>query len=91
MKARVMLIRYVKNMKVVKALTLVSLINKVSQFFLKSNKQDGVINESPAGNYMFKVNSRNTRTCCEICSKLIAISVVLVSSTLTLNIFHTLF
>ena len=24
----------------------------------------------PAGNYMFKVNSRNTRTWCEICSKL---------------------
>ena len=24
----------------------------------------------PAGNYMFKVNSRNTRTRCEICSKL---------------------
>ena len=91
MKARVMLIRYVKNMKVVKALTLVSLINKVSQFFLKSNKQDEVINKSPAGNYMFKVNIRNTRTSCEICSKLIAISVVLVSSMLTLNIFHTLF
>ena len=25
----------------------------------------------PAGNYMFKVNSRNTRTRCEICSKLL--------------------
>ena len=25
---------------------------------------------NPAGNYMFKVNSRNTRTRCEICSKL---------------------
>ena len=24
----------------------------------------------PAGNYMFKVNNRNTRTKCEICSKL---------------------
>ena len=24
----------------------------------------------PAGNYMFKVNNRNTRTWCEICSKL---------------------
>ena len=24
----------------------------------------------PAGNYMFKVNKRNTRTWCEICSKL---------------------
>ena len=26
----------------------------------------------PAGNYMFKVNNRNTRARCEICSKLIA-------------------
>ena len=25
---------------------------------------------SPAGNYLFKVNHRNTRTRCEICSKL---------------------
>ena len=24
----------------------------------------------PAGNYVFKVNNRNTRTRCEICSKL---------------------
>ena len=24
----------------------------------------------PTGNYMFKVNNRNTRTRCEICSKL---------------------
>ena len=24
----------------------------------------------PAGNYLFKVNNRNTRTSCEICSKL---------------------
>ena len=24
----------------------------------------------PAGNYMFQVNNRNTRTRCEICSKL---------------------
>ena len=27
-------------------------------------------NKNPAGNYMFKVNYRNTRTRCEICSKL---------------------
>ena len=24
----------------------------------------------PAGNYMFKINNRNTKTKCEICSKL---------------------
>ena len=28
------------------------------------------LNLLPAGNYMFKVNNRNTRTRCEICSKL---------------------
>ena len=43
-----------------------------------------------AGNYMFKVNSRNTRTRCEICSKL-TIKTIIVSLLLTLNIFHTLF
>ena len=25
---------------------------------------------TPAGNYMFKVNNKNTRTRCEVCSKL---------------------
>ena len=29
-----------------------------------------ISNLNPAGNYMFKVNNRNTRTRCEICSKL---------------------
>ena len=29
-----------------------------------------VKNFIPVGNYMFKVNNRNTRTICEICSKL---------------------
>ena len=41
----------------------------------------------PAGNYMFKVNNKNSRTRCEICSKL----TVKTSSLLTLNIFHILF
>ena len=36
----------------------------------------------PAGNYMFKINNRNTS---------IDIAVILVSLLLTLNIFHTLF
>ena len=40
------------------------------------------------GNCMFKVKNKNTRTRCEICSY--AIGVVLVSSLLSLNIFHTL-
>ena len=29
-----------------------------------------ITGHSPAGNYMFKVNKRNTRTRCEICSEL---------------------
>ena len=29
-----------------------------------------ITNPSPASNYMFKVNNRNTRTRCQICSKL---------------------
>ena len=40
--------------------------------------------------YLLKVNNRNTRTMCEICSKL-TIGVVLVSSLLTLYVFATLF
>ena len=52
-----------------------------------------------AGFYLLKVNNRNTRSKCEICSKLIiktperrhyAIGVVLASLLLTLNIFHTM-
>ena len=31
---------------------------------------DKVLNTPPTGNYMFKVNNRNTRKKCEICSKL---------------------
>ena len=55
----------------------------------------------PAGNYIFKVSNRNTRTRCDICSKLTiktperhqndTIGVALVSLVLTLNIFHILF
>ena len=39
------------------------------EFFakLKKEKKFGL---HPAGNYLFKVNNRNTRTRCEICSKL---------------------
>ena len=55
--------------------------------------------QSPAGIYLakvlLKVNKRNNRTRCGICSKLTimtsdAISVVMVSLLLILNIFHTL-
>ena len=49
---------------------------------------------APVGNYMVKVNNRNTRIRFEIFSKLCSKylpGVVLVSLLLTLNIFHTLF
>ena len=51
----------------------------------------------PAGFYMFKVNNRNTRARCEICSKLTIKTPErhqwrhLVSLLLTLNIFYNLF
>ena len=44
----------------------------------------------PAGNYIFNVNKRNTRTRCEMCSKLKATLYVLVSLLLNLNIFLVL-
>ena len=52
--------------------------------------------QCPSGDYLFKVNNRNTRKRCETCPKLTMktserCSVVLVSLLLTLNIFHNLF
>ena len=38
----------------------------LSQYYIVPNS----IWSNPAGNYMFKVNNRNTRARCEICSKL---------------------
>ena len=46
---------------------------------------------APAGIYLLKVNNRNTRTRCEICSKLTLKIPVLVTLLLILNIFHNLF
>ena len=49
---------------------------------------------NPIGNYMFKVNNRNTRTRCEICSKLTIkkpeFELTLNIFEITWNIFHTL-
>ena len=48
---------------------------------------------NPAGSYMFKVNNRNTRTRCEVCSKLTIKTPERrhwCLYCLTLNIFHTL-
>ena len=54
-----------------------------------------VLRSYPANIYLLKVNNRNIRTWCEICSKLTIKTperhhVVLLSLLLTLNIFHTL-
>ena len=41
--------------------------------YIKNNKNYNKLFRyilNPAGNYMFKVKKRNTRTICEICSKL---------------------
>ena len=52
---------------------------------------------TPVNKHMLKINDRNTKTRCEICSKLTiktlkyVIEVVLVPLLLTLEIFHTFF
>ena len=63
---------------------------KISQTFLFYSKITRKDISNPASNYLFKVNNRNTRTRCEIYSKLtIKTLAVLVSLLLTLNIFRT--
>ena len=53
------------------------------------------IKSYPTDIYLFKVNNKNTKTMCEICSKLTIkknsdVINVLMSFSLTMNIFHTL-
>ena len=43
---------------------------QISVFFCQRNQRMLVYFFLAVGNYMFKVNNRNTRTRCEICSKL---------------------
>ena len=43
------------------------LLTSLVFFFFFTFRSKGLF---PGGNYMFKVNNRNTRTRCEICSKL---------------------
>ena len=46
----------------------------------------GQISNNPAGNYVFKVNNRNIRATCEICSKLIKLTINnLLLTKLTIN------
>ena len=64
---------------------------------LHTNLNDFVIKASPANTYFFKVNNRNTRIWCEICSKLTIktperrLNVIVVFLSLILNIFYTFF
>ena len=44
--------------------------DKDVDFWKLTSPQDIIALNSPAGNYMFKVNNRNTGARCEICSKL---------------------
>ena len=63
-----------------------NLRKKKPEVFLKEEK---LKSNFPANIYLFKVNNRNTRKSCEICSKLtIKLTVFLL---LTLNIFHVFF
>ena len=48
----------------------------------------GILSSSLAGNYMLKVNYKNNRASCEICSYVVGVALSLF---LTLNTFHTLF
>ena len=60
---------------------------KTSETFYWHYKYAQIINPlNLAGIYMLKVNNKNFRARCEICSKLTTVSLLL-----TLNIFHTLF
>ena len=54
-------------------LGLISCIIVLKKFFLLNNGCFGNVKKTlfPARNYMFKVNNRNTRTRCEICSKFV--------------------
>ena len=45
-------------------------ISSFLSFYDKNNLITKISANIPAGNYMLKVNNRNTRTRCEICSKL---------------------
>ena len=66
------------------------IISTHSQILILKNAR--LIISYPTGNYIFKVNNRNSTTRCEICSKLtIKAGVDLISLLITLNIFHTLF
>ena len=44
------------------------MLPEIQTSFLLEHQQTPL--DDPAGNYMFKLNNRNTRTRCEICSKL---------------------
>ena len=57
----------------------------------ESSDEEGVAGRFPVGIYLFKFNNRNTRTRCEVCSKLTIRTLErrLVSLLLILNVFST--
>ena len=69
---------------------------KVESFFSSKYENENKTETFLAGFYLFKVNNRNNRTMCEICSKVtirhhnIVNDFILVSLLLILNIIHTL-
>ena len=80
--------------KIAVSKALKSLISENSMVLFKINN---IFDLNLANKFMHKVNNRNARKRREICSKLTKrpqnniIDVALVSSLLTLNIFHTFF
>ena len=68
-------------------------IEKVRKIRCESKKNKNIL-EFPAINYLFKVNNRNARKSCEICSKLTIKTPerrLLSSLLFALNIFHIFF
>ena len=49
---------------------LICFISIIWRFFYFDDRKEDLGETASSGNYMFKVNNRNTRTRCEICSKL---------------------
>ena len=73
-------------------------IEKVRKITCESKKNKNILDRNlrnyPAINYLFKVNNRNARKSCEICSKLTIKTPerpLLSSLLFALNIFHTFF
>ena len=58
------------NIRAARFLTVTENSKHLVQYFANSEDPNTIVTKSLTGNYMFKVNNRNTRTRSEICSKL---------------------